>query len=593
MKTLKTLAYVSIAALVSAAGFTSCSSEEELDEPKAQQQEQKGDFDGEEVKTEFSISLPGQATRKNMPGKIVQQAGLTDFQGMTQITLVPFARQSGSIAAGDARLGDTIALSEIVAGSELGTNSSAKVYSNVSIPLTTASFLFYAKSKAVNASTMAERGHLDPWATIGSNADPANIEFHLKPIVDALETPTGTGSKGEALIAYLNQVAQAKDATENIEWRNYTAAQSAAMTAMFETYSQNHSLSSFQVRRMMEDLYKSLIPLSTPIATAIKTAITTTYATWDDTTDPSNPTLVLDNSITGFPEDLGLPQGAVRVAYDNVTTKAFAACTAAQYTAASNTPLNLYTYPAELWYYANSLINTSNSSKKGMYDNSNDWAAIIAAHEAARSVNSLTRAVAITDPIQYGVARLDVTVKLQAGTLVDNTPVTPKSIACSSYPVTGVLVGGQKHVGFDFTPKGTAVYTLFDNVMSSNTMAATTSKSAANSTLVLETEAGANKNILIAVELVNNSGEDFIGVGGQLIPKGSKFYVVAELPSADATETGQRVFKQDYTTTANLTLKSLANAYNEIPDLRTPELELGFSVDLNWESGHTYDIEIN
>jgi hypothetical protein len=42
-----------------------------------------------------------------------------------------------------------------------------------------------------------------------------------------------------------------------------------------------------------------------------------------------------------------------------------------------------------------------------------------------------------------------------------------------------------------------------------------------------------------------------------------------------------------------LNLKNLRAAYNTIPDLRTPKLELGFSVDLTWQSGHEYTIDFD
>ena len=121
----------------------------------------------------------------------------------------------------------------------------------------------------------------------------------------------------------------------------------------------------------------------------------------------------------------------------------------------------------------------------------------------------------------------------------------------------------------------------------SEPMKATASASATNHTLVLE---NGTENVRVAVEMVNTTGKDFYGAGNQLIKAGAKFYVVAELVAAQATVTSGHVFKQDYTTTANLTLTNLKTAYNTIPDLRTPKLELGFSVDLSWKEGHTYDV---
>jgi hypothetical protein len=141
-----------------------------------------------------------------------------------------------------------------------------------------------------------------------------------------------------------------------------------------------------------------------------------------------------------------------------------------------------------------------------------------------------------------------------------------------------------------------------------NTMKAKTTASAVNSTLVFETPAttkdadqeDANADIMIAIELTNNTGKDFIGANGQLIPKDGKFYLVGKLLSNKAntqenTETvnpEKRVFYPDYTTTAKLTITSLEKAYNTIPDLRTPALELGLSVDLSWENGKVYDIDL-
>ena len=115
----------------------------------------------------------------------------------------------------------------------------------------------------------------------------------------------------------------------------------------------------------------------------------------------------------------------------------------------------------------------------------------------------------------------------------------------------------------------------------------------------MATPVGADKDVYVAIELENNSGVDFRGANG-MIPAGGKFYLVGKLLSNKAntqenTETvnpEKRVFYPDYTTTAKLTITSLEKAYNTIPDLRTPALELGLSVDLSWENGKVYDINL-
>ena len=156
--------------------------------------------------------------------------------------------------------------------------------------------------------------------------------------------------------------------------------------------------------------------------------------------------------------------------------------------------------------------------------------------------------------------------------------------------MTAVFVGGQKDVDFKFQPKGEATErTIYDNVMAAAMNAKSGTYSAWNHTLVLETAASAD--LRIAVEMENNTGVDFYGAGGQLIPKNSKFYVVAQLEADDADETEDKIFKQVFTTKAKLSLKNLKSAYNTIPDLRTPKLEIGFAVDLSWQNGHEYEID--
>ena len=579
MNKTKLFAYACAIAMVSTLGLTSCKKDEPAD------QNQQTTNTGEAVKTEFSIALPKQLSKKRMPGTTVQRnAG--EFQGIANgITLVPFAKTS-AIEVSDARLGANIILDGGVGVSELGTNSSAKVYSDVNIPLSTGAFLFYGKS--AKTGTKFETGSLV--ADLSADAI-SGFTFDLEQIAADASALTVPSSHGGMLLAYLTSIAAATDGGDPAKaWYEYTAGDDPALAAMFTTFATMHGLSSFEVERVLTDLNKSLKPISSPIATGIKNAINNaTYATINGS-DEVELIAALDN----FPQENNLPVGSIDIKWDGELHKFGVGLYSNM--AAPDT----YVYPAQLWYFANSAIKTSNTSKKTAYDNINDWAAILALHTDANAVNTRTRAVAITNPIQYAVGRLDVQVKLNAASLADNSEsvegvATPVDCA-AGFPVTAILVGGQKNVGFDFTPNGSTEYTIYDNIMASTAeatpadMIATTSLSAANHTLVLETAAATD--VMIAVELQNTTTVDFYGAGGQLIPAGGKFYVIAKLEAAEADETGTKVFKQDYTTTARLNLKSLQYAYNTIPDLRTPQLELGFSVDLSWESGNTYDIDI-
>ena len=561
------------AMLASAVALNSCKSNDPI-----------GSFEGEAevVKTEFAISLPGNVVGgpRKMPADKVQIES-TQFNGINSILLIPFAT-ADSIKATDTRLGDkNIRLDPVTTGAtagRLGTNSNAKVYTDVAIPLTTASFLFYGKSAATGSEFEVGSMKVD---TATSHTTPAGFKFELDSILtkaqyDAAMAADGNGGK---LMAYLTTIANAEDENHK-KWKDYpNTGDSVAYYKMFQTFKSLKDLSSFQVERVLSDLYRSLEPLNTSIATAIKAAINNaTYASLG-----TNDSVKLIDALTHFPQELRIPEGAVSTKWNDAD-----AFVAGEYSASRTYPTR-FVYPAQLWYFANSTIKTSNKSQKDKYNDSNTWAYITGEHTDGAAVNTLTRAVVLEDSIQYAVARFDAKVKLANTSLEDNSDLAEgKATAVDvtgGFPVTAIFVGGQKHVNYAFQPAGTSEYTIYDSIMSA-TMTATTSYSAVNHTLVLETAAGIN--VRVAVEMLNDK-VDFYGFDKQLIPKGSKFYVVAELPAAQATETGTKVFKQDYTTTAGLNLKDLRKAYNTIPDLRTPKLEIGFAVSLSWQSGHSYD----
>ena len=116
---------------------------------------------------------------------------------------------------------------------------------------------------------------------------------------------------------------------------------------------------------------------------------------------------------------------------------------------------------------------------------------------------------------------------------------------------------------------------------------------------------GKQDKVYVALELINNTGQDFFGEYG-LIRNGGTFYLIGELDPTDkepkwansdhplppynadgTTNKVSRVFIQDYMTKANFVIgpTSLQHAYLTVPDLRYSSLTLGLSVDLNWETG--------
>lgn len=287
------------------------------------------------------------------------------------------------------------------------------------------------------------------------------------------------------------------------------------------------------------------------------------------------------------------------------TNGTFAAQTSATYMTDGTqvAALSDYVYPANLWYRANTLIKTSDKVLTDKYKDGTAWDAILKNYDDAEGVvKSSTASIALKDQIQYAVGRLKTTVKVANSTLYDANGETV-TVPDAGFPVSAVLIGGQRKVDFQFTPnKGDKQYTIYDKELTG--INAKTTESTANNTLVLETPADENVNVLL--ELTNNTGKRFKGKDGY-IPEGAKFYLLGTLTPSNGKIDGQtstdikQVFKQDYVTTANFTIvtnngeghdKGLGAAYNVIPDLRTPALSIGLSVDLNWQTGLTFDVDM-
>jgi hypothetical protein len=603
MKNFRIFALMGAVALTSALAFTSCKKDKTDSEVSGGAKE--------EVKTQFSIAMPtvnsGRAYGpKKMQGTNVQSTD-GDFLGMEDMYLLPFASTATSpaepILAGETAIGNRIDLDNNTLGSAAldkinKTTQKAKYYANVSVPIGTRSFLFYAHSPEAGSEPHFVKGHLTA-PSFSGNVAVNSLHFDPTPIISS-DNLAGRSSAGDKLLGYLNKIVKAT---------GWSACSSSSLDSreiqlalLYDslTNSQYFGGSSANVQAAVRDLYTSVFPWTDAVSRAIKDSILLTgYAS--DAGSTGN--ITFDPSLDGFPADIYMPDGSVVLACSG-TPKQFSFATTNMLKNAQFATPGKIAYPPSLWYRTNSIIRTSNSSHKSDYDSQSTWAGLLATYtDNTGVVARATRSVAIEYPIQYAVARLELTVKTKdASALEDNHLLYPNYPAgpfvdvptvAAGYPLTGVFVGGQKSVDFQFhqiesgEPNYTGeIYTIYDKDVvgveaRQNTAIGT------NHTLVFET--AANQDIYVALEFTNNSGRDFYGRNG-IVPAGCKFYLVALLTASEATETGSQVFKQDFVTKANFTIQDLAKAYNTIPDLRSSELELGMTVNLQWQNGHTFNI---
>ncbi len=354
-----------------------------------------------------------------------------------------------------------------------------------------------------------------------------------------------------------------------------------------------------------------------------------------------------------FPANLSLPMGAAQLYWtagttDYVSYELNPNVGGGSVTTSMMLPTALsdYRYPAELIYFDNSPLRATEQYRRAdqypvtaatwdetgsMTDNSGFNTTIWNKDE----VTPATRAVAMQNNVNYGVSMLVTNVKLTSAAMTDNmkglypgaeanqtiTAATTRNDATknSVFKVTGILVGGQPNqVGWNMVPTAISTFNsvIYDNdVTFSDIPLSSTGTGKNNYTLVFDNYVnGTQLDVNIALEIVND-GCDFYGAEG-LIPAGSTFYLLGKLElssnaqnwnSGDGklqatrkasyritNEETKRVFVQDYKTTANITLaaNALSKAYSAIPDLRATEVLFGLSVDLKWETGLTFNVNM-
>lgn len=590
MKIFSKYAYMGAIALVGAVGFTACSSDDDLTAP------QNPTFDGESVKTQFAINIPyagGKDTR--MTDQNTQDAG--NFLGMKELRLISF---DGEPSTGV--LKNIITTLGTINNGELSASKSSKIYSNVNVPIQTDHFLFYAQAIGTDGFVNgAIKPHIDGVSGIN------DINFQLVKTNNGVVT---SNSEAGLLLEVLNDV----DADD--VWKGTLDTDLSTLRTSLQNLKAG---SANNVRLALQNLYNAVERWATGndgdnknAAMAIRNAITANTYGDDGSTQvfslksPGSSPYELETSLT-FPRNLDLPDGAVKMQY--VGSDFSYETSTGNLTGLAGFDYTKVCYPAALYYFVNTDIATSNQS----LDN-NDWPTtttnwtsateapwLISGNSWGTEVTASTQSIALKENINYGVASLELTVKCAAGSLPDNGGAgTPNYIPVASegFPVTGLLIGGQPaQIGWDFLPKASTNFdlTVYDNDIH-GVSAKENSSEGTNYTLLMPNKQSTAATVSFALELVNNTGHEFRGQDG-VVPVGGKFYLVGTLNpnEGDNTESDPKVtdvFVSDYQTVAKVTIKSLEKAYNTIPDLRATQMELGLSVDLTWEKGFTFEVDI-
>lgn len=609
-------------ALSGIVAFSACSSENDMGA------EVNPTFDGKTVKTQFALNVPYGNTGTRMSADAAQQN--SNFRGISNMKLLPFAEEPavGKTSTSLINLGVNTNAFESD-GSDYA-NQGRYIYRDVEIPIGTKHFVFYGKATGTETTTtdpdkLFEKGYLSNNLS-GTTVSLDNTNFALQKINETLDlngATSGTDKSYRKVLKALQDVTGTKvtDGATTIEWNNITTSATDMKLnhaeKLWDAFKTLKAGSANSVRITLENLKKSA-------------GVTTLGATETPTADGDGllKTLVknIDVALTTllgtdntFPADFNLPDGAIAVTYDN-TSGNWKYNTPVDMNGASINYANI-TYPASLDYFVNSPAKARNDASTGLTDGiwpekdkwTKDETGIWTGW--GDEVKNTTRTIALEKAIQYGVANLELTINAKTNKLLDNAKANGGQVADQNVDVTGdklvmtgVLIGGQpEKVEWNYEPKTGTTFdlTIYDKKMNGATASAEginvpvkPKASTPNYTLVLDNNNNTSaKSIYVAVELVNKTGIDFYGADG-MIPAGGKFYLIGKLDPTDAATVGEnpknvdRVFLKDYTTKANLTIKDLKNAYNVIPDLRSTAISVGLAVNLEWQNGITFNVEI-
>lgn len=611
MKKFRFFSFASAMLLASAAGMVSCSSDSI--EPTG-----GSGATGQVVKTQFAINIPyggnsstNQAKKvTRMTDEMTQQSG--NFRGISDIVLLTFSDNPET--AGTINADKPISIG--TDGNAYSKDTYRRLYRDIEIPVGTSHMIFYGRATKENRDSEFKTGKI---TDKGDKTNLTNISHELNAISSTANFATDEDAK--AIIKALNDIANAKVT----DGKDYTWA-TIGNEPNLPTWLTEHE------KKFLKTRYEEFISLKAGSKTSVVAFINNLKAALVGET--GEPTIPAERKLTkeiydkcvaaltaiesiDFPGKFNLPDGVASLSWIAGESK-FAYNAPNNVIIGTGNSINYQKicYPAELSYFVNTttMVSDKDMSNLSEFPAYNEWTNPTGANWtgknfAEKAVENSTRTVGLKDPVQYSVAVLKSTVRCNAETLEDNAKdaggfKANQSITVNdnSFPVTGILIGGQPaSVDWKYEPASSETFenTIYDNVMNGSPMYAKYASevpTVGNYTLVFDNKkTGAENSVYVTIELTNKSGQAFYGKDG-IIQKDTKFYLVGIL---DPNKEGlpkpagvNRVFVQDYVTTANFKIKTLKDAYNCIPDLRTSGINVGLAVDLDWKSGITFDVDI-
>lgn len=595
-----------------------------------------GDAEPVPIQLALSVGASGSSLSKGDPGTITEMSDDVTFRGMTGVTVLPFNVQR-PIEAGDESFSHSSALGDIsqyiydravgaggVYVEGLIGNNWAHLYPSgvVSFPNGTASVLAYGRAPIAPADNDIRSRHLNGALEISGLGPQGTLagDIHFDPVIIL---PGALPSEAQQLADLLNAIFSPEVSYTVDFWYEDDTRHDETITLVWNGDLDDNTLrdcfleitnggnmipgSGRSVEYMIARLYRRLktyvVQDNTPVE-YIRTGDVYPAMkpndeplTWGDlynglrntiiqriedlngnglTITPSENKAVLSQpALHNYPGSFGLPDGAAILRWNG--NRFYPVEDQDGSSPDGVAPVSSYCYPPQLWYYANTTISTSGSDRSASYTSDKaHWTDILEDYHFGKVVSGSTHSVALDQPLHFGSGMLIADVIASSAILDDGDgdPATRVQLEDDSFQVTGVIIGSQQQLNFDFTPAGGKSYYLYDNCISGLYLPTETPESFR--TLVSCTPTG--EDVYLCLELQNNSGQSFVGADGLVLPD-SKFYLVGRI---DLGEGQSSVFRQDCSTTVHCRVSSLAEARNAIPNLEHPHIALGIQISVNW-----------
>ena len=562
MKKVQSLVISSLA-LVSLMGMTACSSSDDLENKGNVIYDDQGNAG---VKSEFVISIPRSVVGTRMSSEVTQSLGTAaQFRGLDNIRLIPFADvPTGS----SSKLSNILGLSSI---SMTGLNEPGtlnyKVYADQYIPVGTKDFLFYAKAidrdADVALTSMDDKFKYGMLHVTGLTdetfTNPNSVVFSLEQINSSTDQQAGN-SVGRNIVQLLTDMANTTS-TGTAPHNAWSSATNIVLARLYKNFIGTTVSSSNSLAAILGMIYAGLERISAidterPLADAIANKILSACTGTPVVGLPVN----LTSDYKGYPTNIGLPEGAVRVRWDAVEKK-FVDMTA-NYNQNFKAAITDYVYPASLWYYISTPLKASNAIQSTNYDGESNWNSVITNVYSGsdNEVGPSTLSVALTEPVQYAVGRIETKIEMGNGPFYDGKGDVVDT--GTGFKLKGLLIGGQHNAAYDFSAKGDVERIIYDRVMAADINARPNVTTPANHTLALQTKS--NQVVYAALEL-ENGGKDFMGFDG-VIPAGGTFYLTTVLNPKTATNYDEtnlnKIVMKDHVTKLTVTI----NTGNTAPD---------------------------